>query len=609
MIKTPGSPAPASSFDDSNRTYNRFLLLVAGLGGLLYGVDVGIIGGALPYLEATSRLNAGQLSIIVAAVLLGSVISTLFAGLLADWMGRKPLMVLSGLTFVLSIPMIALAHGYGPLFFGRLLQGISGGLIGVVVPLYLAECLSAAHRGKGTAMFQWLLTLGIVSAAVIGIYYSYRVEAVAKSSDAAALFAFKDQAWRRIFWVSLPPGVLFVLGSLFVAESPRWLFLRGKRERALASLLRSRSPRQAEIELKEMDQIAVAAKTSAGTGKAVKESLLRRKYVIPFLLACVILFCNTATGINSIIGYNTSILLQSGLTDLHAHWGYVLFTFINFVMTIGGMALVDRQGRKFLFILGTSGIVVSLIGVGLMFRSTEKLNQDCRGAVQALVGPDQTLTLPFHPAEAKQLLGASGYQGDEIKSDRASLAVIYSYGDFTAATSFVRSDDAGAAPIQITRESCVPTSKVEAFFKNPFGNVDAARTAPLKIERAVVGGVPDESHGWLVALGLYLFMSFYAVGPGVCVWLALSELMPTRIRSNGMSIALVINQLVSTTLAGIFLPVVSKYGYSSMFFLFAGFTVIYLSVVTFFLPETKGKTLEEIEQYFETGKTETIPAQ
>src|SRR5579862_8239818 len=100
------------SAPDTKRSYNRFLLLVAGLGGLLYGVDVGIIGGALPYLEATSRLNAGQLSIIVAAVLLGSVISTLFAGLLADWMGRKPLMALSGLTFVVSIPMIALAHGY-----------------------------------------------------------------------------------------------------------------------------------------------------------------------------------------------------------------------------------------------------------------------------------------------------------------------------------------------------------------------------------------------------------------------------------------------------------------------------------------------------------------
>ncbi len=222
--------------------YNAFLLLVAGLGGLLYGIDVGIIGGALPYLEATSRLTAAELSVIVAAVLLGSVFSTLFAGLLADWMGRKPLMVLSGLTFVLSIPVIALSHGYGPLFFGRLLQGISGGLIGVVVPLYLAECLAASNRGKGTAVFQWMLTLGIVAAALVGMYFSYRVEAVARAADAAALFAFKDQAWRRIFWVSLPPGVLFMLGSLFVTESPRWLFRRGATQRAHAALLRSRSP-------------------------------------------------------------------------------------------------------------------------------------------------------------------------------------------------------------------------------------------------------------------------------------------------------------------------------------------------------------------------------
>src|SRR5208337_274861 len=119
-----------------------------------------------------------QISIVVAAVLLGAVFSTMFAGMLADWMGRKPLMILSGLTFVLSIPVIALSQGYGPLFFGRLLQGASAGLIGVVVPLYLAECLSAAHRGKGTAVFQWLLTLGIVAAALMGMYFSYRVAAV-----------------------------------------------------------------------------------------------------------------------------------------------------------------------------------------------------------------------------------------------------------------------------------------------------------------------------------------------------------------------------------------------------------------------------------------------
>ena len=150
----------------------------------------------------------------------------------------------------------------------------------------------------------------------------------------------------------------------------------------------------------------------------------------------------------------------------------------------------------------------------------------------------------------------------------------------------------------------MPANKAEAFFKNPLADVDAARAAPLKIDKALIGPVPASSNGWLVAISLYVFMAFYAIGPGVCVWLALSELMPTRIRSNGMSIALVINQIVSTTLAAIFLPVVSKYGYSTIFLVFAGFTVIYFVTAVFFLPETKGKTLEEIEEHFEGATTE-----
>jgi MFS family permease len=201
------------------------------------------------------------------------------------------------------------------------------------------------------------------------------------------------------------------------------------------------------------------------------------------------------------------------------------------------------------------------------------------------------------------MLTTHGNASKQIEAAHASLAIIYSYGDFTAATSFVRSDDPAARPIEITRASCVPANKVLAFFKNPLGNLEAAQTAPLKIDKALIGQVPDARHGWMVAVGLFLFMGFFAMGPGVCVWLALSELMPTRIRSNGMSMALVINQLVSTTLSGIFLPFVSKHGYSSMFFLFAGFTVIYFLVALFLLPETKGKTLEEIEAHFEGKAT------
>jgi SP family myo-inositol transporter-like MFS transporter 13 len=579
--------------------YNRFLLLVAGLGGLLYGVDVGIISGALPYLEATSGLNAGQLSIVVAAVLLGSVISTLFAGVLADWIGRKPLMVLSGLLFVFSIPVIALSHDYQALVLGRLLQGVSAGLIGVVVPLYLAECLAASSRGKGTGIFQWLLTLGIVTAALVAIYFSVRVQEVSKLGDAAQLFAFKDKAWRSIFWVSLPPGVLFVIGSLMVSESPRWLYRRGKKEAAYTALLRSRVTQQADIELAEIEQAAAAEKAQTSTGTRVRESLLRRKYVIPFVLACVILACNQATGINSIIGYNTNILLQSGLSDVQAHWGYVLFTVINFLMTIVGVLLVDRKGRKFLLSVGSAGIIVSLLCTGILFRRTESQRVDSTGTVQSMVDAGQKMTLVYDESAATKLLDASGAAGNGMRGRPTTLVVIYSYGDFRAATKAARSDDKSATPIEITRASCVPANKVVAFFSNPFSNLDAARTAPLRIDNALITPVPSTHNGWLVAISLFVFMSFFAIGPGVCVWLALSELMPTRIRSNGMSIALLINQAVATTIAAVFLPTVGKYGYSTMFFCFAGFTVVYFITAAVFLPETKGKTLEEIEARFE----------
>ncbi len=111
---------------------------------------------------------AQQLGFVVAAVLLGSVLSSLFAGMVADLIGRRGAMLLAGLLFTASIPIMALASGYTPLLLGRLLQGISGGLIGVVIPLYLAEVLSPERRGRGAAMFQLLLTIGLVLAALIG---------------------------------------------------------------------------------------------------------------------------------------------------------------------------------------------------------------------------------------------------------------------------------------------------------------------------------------------------------------------------------------------------------------------------------------------------------
>jgi len=313
------------------------------------------------------------------------------------------------------------------------------------------------------------------------------------------------------------------------------------------------------------------------------------------VLACVILACNQATGVNSIIGYNVPILIQAGLGDKQAHAGYLLLTVINFVMTIGGIVLVDRKGRKFLLSLGSAGVILSLLATGLIFHRTESRRVDVRDAVQAMVvASNQTAEIDFNEETAARLLAGAA---ETNFAQPKSLVIIYSYGGFEAATAPVRSDAPGAK-LTIVRANSIPETKVAAFFKNPFASLDEARVAPLKIQNALVTPMPSERNGWLTAACIFCFMAFFAIGPGVCVWLALSELMPTRIRSNGMSVALMINIAISTTIAAIFLPTVGKHGFSFMFFAFAACTVVYFVTAAFFLPETKGKTLEEIEARF-----------
>ncbi|WP_373991590.1 MFS transporter [Duganella sp. BuS-21] len=583
-----------------------YLLFIAGMGGLLYGIDVGIIAGALPYLESTAsvawRLSAQQLSFIVAAVLLGSVLSSLFAGALADWIGRRWAMVLSGVLFTLSIPLIALADGYTPLLLGRLLQGVSGGLIGVIVPLYLAECLHARHRGRGAALFQLLLTIGLVAAAVIGLMQAHSVESatvaaqhLAEGERAAAVFAAKDHAWRSIFWWCLTPGVVFSAGALLLAESPRWLARRGRIEEARIALLQTRPAAEAEDELREILKALPAASAPASGSAAPRavDPLLSRRYMLPFLLACLILALNQATGINSVLAYVVNILNQAGLPGATANAGDVALKVLNALMTIVAVVLVDRKGRKFLLMLGTGCIVAALLAAGLLFRSAEGEQRDVRPQLQSHVQAD-SLALRLD-ADTLKSFGAANNAPQQ-------LTVAYSYGPFTNVQTR-RSDDAALPLLKMSREDTVqPDSVIGVFFRqlhlNPFADPAEGADAPLRIERADIAAVPSTTHGWQVALAMALFVAGFAVGPGVCVWLALSELMPTRIRSNGMSIALLVNQFVSTMIAATFLPTVGQYGYATMFFWWAGATLLYFLTAAFLLPETKGKTLEEIEARF-----------
>lgn len=444
---------------------------------------------------------------------------------------------------------------------------MSGGVIAVVVPLYLAECLRADVRGKGTSIFQFMLTLGIVAAALVGDYYTKRAEAAIDlaAGNEQAVMAAANHAWRGMFLAVIYPGILFFVGGFFISESPRWLYRKGRKEQARKALLRSRTAAEAEFELAEME-MALAhehSKPKISVAESMKEIFTQRKYVIPFVLACVIL------------GFMTTILQQAGLAAESASKSGLWIKILNTIMTVVAVMLVDRKGRKFLLKLGTGGIIVSLLAASAVFYSFESKRVDVAAKIETMVSAN---ALDFDLTQVDL--------GNLVEDDQpAQLTILYAYGDKQDIAVGISND---------------PTKKDIRISLSPDDKKNAGQ--PLRIIRARAGPVPTEKTGFLIAACLAVFISFFAVGPGVCVWLALSELMPTRIRSVGMGVALLVNQGVSTGIAAFFLPIVGNYGYSAMFGFWAACTVVYFMTAAFFLPETKGRTLEEIEEHFEGRK-------
>lgn len=678
------------------KAYAKYLMIMAGLGGLLYGIDVGVIAAALPYIQNTSTYTPQQLSGVVAAVLLGSVLSSLFAGMLAEWLGRKRVIIISALLFTLSIPVICFSNNvFGLLMAGRILQGASAGLVGVVVPMYLAECLDADSRGKGTGMFQFLLTVGLVFAALVGLV----VTMVVGAADSVVVSdSSKMIAWQTIFWCSAVPGLILFFGAFRLCESPRWLYRLGRKEEALKSLAANNGEEKAKEILAEMiaaDEADAKAKEAAKT--ATKDSLLQRKYVIPFVLAVVVLACTQATGINSVLNYSVKVLQQAGLAGETANWADLAIKLVNMVMTVVAVSLVDKKGRTFLLKVGTIGIIAGLVGVGSMFLTIEHSRIDVTEKVAALVAEKAyiqtsvkdiaTALIAEHPELGKDGVLNDGVQlivtykqGDEsnqlvaeyfdrdavkkeifeltkktvettladgsvvshevseveINDENAAIDVAKAQEQFKADLAKKQgetkkkgekklSEKIGVGEIAVPAENkarvielvqlletnsdrislqpafAMPASLTDklCFWSTP---AEEGALKEITIARAEVGVKPGYVTGVLVTFFFIVFIAFYAAGPGVCVWLALSELMPNRIRANGMAIALLINQGVSTTIAGTFLPWVGASGYSTVFFCLGAFTVVYFITAAFFMPETKGRTLEEIEEYFTTGK-------
>lgn len=562
----------SSTSTSVDRRYLWLLYWVSGFGGLLLGIDLGIVSGALPYINQTISLTVFQSAVLVSAVLGGGFASTPLAGLCAEWLGRKRMMVASGVLFMLSIVIIIVSQAFVPLLIGRFIQGASSGFMSVIVPLYIVETVNDRNRGRATTMFQFLLTAGILLSAMLGLVFTRMAEhAIADAQgDQALIHAAATHAWHSMFLVALVPGVIFTALALMVSESPRWLLRRGRTEQARRSLARLGGDIDARFE-QMTRSLAQDGPGRRGEWLQGLKALCQRRYVIPFVLACLVLALTQATGINSILSYLVVILQQAGFPPVLSTSGDVIFKAVNVLITIAAFFLVDRLGRKFLLALGTGVAAIALLLTAALFYTSESEMVDVTPQAAAAV-QQGALDLQVTP---ELFADASALPGDTPKV----LTLVY------------RLNSEG-------EQGALHMKTVTSDANNPVFEIKPAANQQLDIFRARLGNVPSRAHGWWVLATLCLFVMAFAVGPGVIVWLMLTELMPNRIRSIGMGVALFLNNGTSTALATLFLPIAGRYGMSWNFVIWAGFSLLYFVIALRFIPETRGRSLEDIEEGF-----------
>ena len=310
----------------------------------------------MPYLKTMGVFTDSQVSLIVGAVMLGGLMASLSAGQFAEWLGRRRMICVAAVLFLVAVPVVCLATRFFALMYvGRALQGMSAGFMSVVMPMYLTETLPPEIRGRGTGIFQLFLGIGLVGAAIGGFVISSLYGAGDMPLDAASA-ALKETAFRACFWWTLVPVAVLFVGGFFLPESPVWLVRR-----------------------------------AAGAGAKAKQAtddergtLLHRKYVIPFLLAFAVLTLNKTMGMSSITSYSVAIFQKAGFSGSLGNVGDFAIKAINLLMTLVAAALVDRKGRTWLLKVGTAGMTVGLASIGCMFLAIERFGVQASPATGAL---------------------------------------------------------------------------------------------------------------------------------------------------------------------------------------------------------------------------------
>ena len=328
----------------------------------MFGYDTAVISGTIAQVTQLFQLDTLQQGWYVGCALVGSIVGVLFAGILSDKLGRKLTMVISAVLFSTSALGCALSADFTQLVIYRIIGGVGIGVVSIVSPLYISEVAVAQYRGRLVSLYQLAVTVGFLGAYLV----NYQLLAWAESGTQLSVDwlnkVFITEVWRGMLGMETLPAILFFIIIFFIPESPRWLIVRGKELKAVNILEKIyNSITEAKSQLKETKSV-LTSETRSEWSLLMKPGIFKA-----VIIGVCIAILGQFMGVNAVLYYGPSIFENAGLSGGDSLFYQVLVGLVNTLTTVLALVIIDKVGRKKLVYYGVSGMVLSLVLIGLYF--------------------------------------------------------------------------------------------------------------------------------------------------------------------------------------------------------------------------------------------------
>ncbi len=524
-----------------------FWAVTSALAGFLFGFDTVVISGAEKQIQELWSLSGTMHGWALSAALWGTVIGSLLGGFPTAKFGRKKTLMSIGILYLVSAIGSALANDVYIFMIARLIGGLGVGISTIAAPLFISEIAPAKDRGKLAGMFQFNIVFGIL----VAFFSNYLIGTLIADST----------AWRWMLGVEAVPALIYALMTFTLPESPRWLITHANKRAEGVNVFRKINPKMTDTEI----EILVNEVENSIDTKVTKSRFWSKRLSIPIMLAFIIAFFNQLSGINVILYFAPRLLDLAGISDTLA--ASISLGVTNLIFTFVGLWLIDKLGRRMLLYIGSFGYIISLGIITIAFLSITEFKV-VSSAIDLV-------------SSSSQVIRIENKEGYRTAADEEKI-----YAGFDAA-----------------KQALVTASELKKYEGDKIVIPQNGSTQEVKViaekakadAGALLGGT-----SWLVLICIIAFIAAHAIGQGTVIWVFISEIFPNDHRAAGQSLGSFTHWIFAALLTLLFPIAIKNFDAGYIFAFFTLMMILQLVWVKLMVPETKGKTLEEIGKTLKT---------